>query len=83
MHNEEIFNFHSSPGIIRMIKSQRIRQARYTVQMGDRRNAYRNSVENLKATDLMEELGVHICTVLTFWRRIFFFQILAHPVFKM
>ena len=27
--------------------------------------------------------GGLIVTCLTFWRRIFFFQILAHPVFKM
>lgn len=64
MHNEEIHNFHSSPDIIRMIKSHRMRQMRYTVHMGVGRNAYKNSAESLKARDLMEELGVHICTVL-------------------
>ena len=47
-----------------MIISYRMRQARYTAHMGVRRNAHRNSAESLKATDLMEELGVHICTVL-------------------
>jgi len=63
VHNEEIHNFHSSPDIIRMTKSQRMRQM-YTIHTGVRRNAYRNSAESLKAPDLMEELGVHICTVL-------------------
>jgi len=41
-----------------------MKQMRYTVHIGVRRNAYRNSAESLKATDLMEELGVHIYTVL-------------------
>jgi len=64
VHNEEIHNFHSSPDIIRIIISHRMRQTRYTVHMDVRRNAYRNSTESLNASDLMEELGVHICTVL-------------------
>ena len=64
MHNEEIHNCHSSPDIIWMIKLHRMKQMRYTVHIGVRRNAYRNSAESLKATDLMEELGVHIYTVL-------------------
>jgi predicted DNA-binding protein (UPF0251 family) len=61
VHNEEIQIFHSSTNIIRMIKSHRMRQTRYTVHMGVRRNAYRKSAESLKATNL--KLGVHICTV--------------------
>jgi len=42
----------------------KMKQTRYTVDMGVRGNAYRNSAESLKATDVMEELGVHIRTVL-------------------
>jgi DUF1365 family protein len=64
MHNEVIHNFHSSPDIIRMTISYRMRPTRYTVHMGVRMNTHRNSAESLKATDLMEKLGVHICTVL-------------------
>jgi len=64
MHNEVIHDFHSLPDIIRMIVSHRMRQTRYTVHMGVRRNTYRNSAESLKGTDLTEKLGVHICTVL-------------------
>jgi hypothetical protein len=37
LHNEELHNLYSSPTIIRMIKSRRIRLAR----MGEKRNAYR------------------------------------------
>jgi hypothetical protein len=37
LHNEELHNFYSSPSIIRMIKSRRMRWAR----MGEKRNACR------------------------------------------
>jgi hypothetical protein len=33
LHNEELHNFYSSPNIIRMIKSRRIRWAGYVAQM--------------------------------------------------
>jgi hypothetical protein len=41
MHNKELHNLYSSPSIIRMIKSRRMRWAGHTVRMGDKRNAYR------------------------------------------
>jgi hypothetical protein len=41
LHNEELHNLYSSPSIIRMIKSRRIRWAGHVVRMGERRNAYR------------------------------------------
>jgi hypothetical protein len=36
LHNEELRNLNSSPSIIRMIKSRRMRWAGYTVRMGRR-----------------------------------------------
>jgi hypothetical protein len=36
LHNEELHNLHSLPNIIRMIKSRRMRWARYVVQWGRR-----------------------------------------------
>jgi hypothetical protein len=36
-HNEEIHNLYSSPNIIRMIKSRRMRSAVHKVRMGQRR----------------------------------------------
>jgi hypothetical protein len=41
LHNEELHNFYSSPCIIRMIKSRRMRWKGHVARMGDKRNAYR------------------------------------------
>jgi hypothetical protein len=40
LHNEELHNFYSSPSIIRMIKSRRMRWAGHVARMGENRNAY-------------------------------------------
>jgi hypothetical protein len=40
LHNEELHNLYSSPNIIRMIKSRRMRWARHVARMGEKRNAY-------------------------------------------
>jgi hypothetical protein len=40
LHNEELHNFPSSPSLIRMIKSRRIRWAGLVARMGAKRNAY-------------------------------------------
>jgi hypothetical protein len=41
LHNEELHNLYSSPSIIKVIKSRRMRWARHAARMGARRNAYR------------------------------------------
>jgi hypothetical protein len=41
LHNEELHNLYSSPSIIRMIKSRRMRWAGHVARMGKKRNAYR------------------------------------------
>jgi hypothetical protein len=41
LHNEEFHNLYSSPNIIRMIKSRRVRWAGRVARMGPKRNAYR------------------------------------------
>jgi hypothetical protein len=41
LHNEELHNLYSSPSIIRVIKSRRMRWAGHVARMGERRNAYR------------------------------------------
>jgi hypothetical protein len=41
LHNEELHNLYSSPNIIEMIMSRRMRWAGHIAQMGKTRNAYR------------------------------------------
>jgi hypothetical protein len=41
LHNEELHNLYSSPSIIRIIKSRRMRWAGHIARMVDKRNAYR------------------------------------------
>jgi hypothetical protein len=41
LHNEELYDLYSSPNIIRVIKSRRIRWAGHVARIGDRRCAYR------------------------------------------
>jgi hypothetical protein len=40
LHNEELHNVYSSPNIIRMIKSRRIRWAGHVARIGEKRNIY-------------------------------------------
>jgi hypothetical protein len=41
LHNEELHNLYSSPNIIRMIKSRRMRWAGQVARMGETRNVCR------------------------------------------
>jgi hypothetical protein len=41
LHNTELHNLYSSPGIIRQIKSRRMRWAGHVARMGERKNVYR------------------------------------------
>jgi hypothetical protein len=41
LHNEDHHNLYSSPSIIRMIKSRRMRWAGHAARMGEKRNAHR------------------------------------------
>jgi hypothetical protein len=41
LNNEELHNLYSSPSIIRIIKSRRMRWAGYVARMGEKRNVYR------------------------------------------
>jgi hypothetical protein len=41
LHIEELHNLYSSPSVIRMIKSRKMRWAWHVVRMGEKRNAYR------------------------------------------
>jgi hypothetical protein len=41
LHNEELRDLHSSPSIIRVIKSRRMRWAGHVARMGENRNVFR------------------------------------------
>jgi hypothetical protein len=53
LHNEELHNLYSSPTIIRVIKSRRMRWAGHVARMGERRNAYRILVGKPEAKRLL------------------------------
>jgi hypothetical protein len=41
LHNEELHDLYSSPSIIRIIKSRRMRWTGHVARMGEKRNVYR------------------------------------------
>jgi hypothetical protein len=41
LHNEELHDLYSSPSIIRIMKSRRMKWAGHIARMGEKRNAYR------------------------------------------
>jgi hypothetical protein len=41
LHNKELCGLYSSPSIIRIIKSRRMRWAGHVARMGEKRNTYR------------------------------------------
>jgi hypothetical protein len=47
LHNKELNNLYSSPNIIRVIKSKRMRWAEHVARMRERRGVYRVWVRNL------------------------------------
>jgi hypothetical protein len=46
LHNKELYALYSSPNIIRVIKSTRLRWAGHVARMRERRGAYRDLVRN-------------------------------------
>jgi hypothetical protein len=57
LRNEELHHFHSSPSIITIIKSRRIRWADHVARMGEKRNDI-FFLESLKGRNHVEDLGV-------------------------
>jgi hypothetical protein len=46
LHSQELHKFYSSPNILKMIKSRRMRWARHVARMGAKKNAYRLLLRN-------------------------------------
>jgi hypothetical protein len=51
LHNEELRDLYSSPSIIRMIKSRRMRWASHEARMGEKRNVYRLLVRKARGKE--------------------------------
>jgi hypothetical protein len=64
LYNEELHNLYSSPSIIRMIKSRRIRWARHVARMGTKWNACRILVGEPEGRDHWEDRDVGGWTIL-------------------
>jgi hypothetical protein len=58
LHNEQLNDLHSSPNIVRVIKSRRMRWAGHVVREGERRCVYRVWWGNLMERDHLEDPGV-------------------------
>jgi hypothetical protein len=58
LHNDELHDLYSTPNIVRVIKSRRMRWAGHVARMGEWRGAYRVLVGRPKARDHWEDLGV-------------------------
>jgi hypothetical protein len=58
LQNEELNDLNSSPNIIWVIKSRRMRWAGHVARMGEGRGAYRVLVGDLREGDHLEDPGV-------------------------
>jgi hypothetical protein len=61
LHNGELRNSHSSPDIIKQIKSRRMRWAAHVARMGEGRKVYRVLVGKLNGKNHLEDQGIDGC----------------------
>jgi hypothetical protein len=59
LHNKELYALYSSPNIIRVIKSMRLRLARHVARMGERKGTYRALVVKPEGMRPFGYPGVH------------------------
>jgi len=58
IHNEELNNLYSSPNIVWMIKSRRMRRAEHVAYIGERRGIYRVLVGKPEGKNHLEDPGI-------------------------
>jgi hypothetical protein len=58
LHNDELHSLYSSPNIVRVIKSRRLKWEGHVTLMGEERGVYRVWLGENKGRDLWEDLGV-------------------------
>jgi len=59
LRNEELNDLHSSPSIVRLIKSRRMRWAGHVARMGEREGLYRVMVVEPEGKNLLKDIGVN------------------------
>jgi hypothetical protein len=64
LHNEELLNLCSSPSIIRMVKSRRMRGTGHVARMREKANAYRVLVGNQMERDHWKDHNLGGWTIL-------------------
>ena len=58
LHNEELNDLYSSPNILRVITSRRMRWAGHIARMGERRGVYRHLLEKPEERNHLGDPGV-------------------------
>jgi hypothetical protein len=58
LHNEELHDLYSSPNIVQVIKSRRMKWARHVAQMGEERGVYGALVEKPQGKNHWGDSGV-------------------------
>jgi hypothetical protein len=58
LHNDELHSLYSSPNIVRVIKSRRMKWVGHVVHIGDGRSVYRVLVGWPNIRDHWEDLGI-------------------------
>jgi hypothetical protein len=58
LHNEELNDLHSSPSIVRVMKSRRMCWAGHVARMGERKGVYRVFVREAEGKNYLEYIGV-------------------------
>jgi len=64
LHNEELNGLYSSPSIVRVIKSRRMRWPGHVARMSEEREVYRVLMRNRREGDHWGDLGVDVWVIL-------------------
>ena len=64
LHNEELNDFYSSPNIVRVIKSRRMRWAGHVAHMGEEMGCRGSWWGNRREGDHLGDLGIDGCIIL-------------------